>query len=168
MSPINPLTVGSSELTIWTVRSRWAWAYRPLRREPECFANPCDLPTSSISSGLKQSFQRWHGAGVQQRRRVGVQRPSNAAVLLHRRSSPSTYRQWGGNHSSKATISLSKTVDAKSGPTLECARTHSKIVKMIDTSSYYGQTGYADWSDRFKQRSSKDLKPQAREGPIGA
>ena len=55
--------------------------------------------------------------------------------------------------------------------TLECARTRSKIVKTINTSSLSaqtGQTGYADRSDRFYRERRENLKPRAREGPVGA
>jgi len=39
------------------------------------------------------------------------------------------------------TIEGENVVDAKSGHTLECARTRSKIVKTINTSSLSAQTG---------------------------
>ena len=49
-------------------------------------------------------------------------------------------------------------VDAKSGHTLECTRTRSKIVDTINTSSLSaqtGQTGYADQSDRCSREMAK-------------
>ena len=49
-------------------------------------------------------------------------------------------------------------VDAKSGHTLQCARTRSKIVNTINTSSLFaqtGQTGYADQSDRCSREMAK-------------
>ena len=52
--------------------------------------------------------------------------------------------------------------------TLENARTRSKIVKTINTSSLpalTGQTGYGDRSDRFYRERRENLKPRAREGP---
>ena len=60
-----------------------------------------------------------------------------------------------------------ESVDAKSGHTLECTRTHSKIIKMINRSLPVptGQTGYGDRSDRFHRERREDLKPRAWEGP---
>ena len=49
-------------------------------------------------------------------------------------------------------------VDAKSGHTLECARTRSKIVDTINTSSLSAQTsqtGYVDRSDRYSRETAK-------------
>ena len=63
------------------------------------------------------------------------------------------------------------TVDANSDDTLECARTRSKIIKSINTNSLSAQTdqtGYADRSDRCPRETIENLKPQAREGPVGA
>ena len=56
-------------------------------------------------------------------------------------------------------------VDVKSGHALECARTRSKIVKTINTSSLSaqtGQTGYADRSDWCSMETAKNLGPRAR------
>ena len=46
-------------------------------------------------------------------------------------------------------------VDAKSGHTLECARTRSKIVKTISTSSLSAQTGQTGYADRCSRETAK-------------